>query len=58
MLARPDGTPAMQDGEVQKCRASFQPHVRKPNSTHNQKLFLPQNYPRMLPQLTPVADTI
>ena len=47
MLARPDGTPAMQVGEVQKCTASFQPHVRKTNSTHNQKLFLLQNYPRM-----------
>ena len=58
MLARPDGTPAMQDGEVQKCTASFQPHVRKPNSTHNQNYFCLRIIPECFPQLTPVADTI
>ena len=45
-LARPEGMPAMQVSAVQKYTASFQLHVRKNNSTHNEKSFLPQNSPR------------
>ena len=45
-LAHPEGMPAIQVSAVQKYTASFQLHVRKNNSTHNEKSFLPQNSPR------------
>ena len=37
MLARPDGTPAMQVNAVQKRPPSFKLFLRKNNSTHNEK---------------------
>ena len=47
MLARPNETPALQVSAVQKCAASFLLHLRKKNSTHNEKSFLPLNSTRM-----------